>query len=413
MNDFRHLVLHIKLYGRRHQALYFLALMILFWSVFDGLTTYITPLIMTEAGLSKTLMGIIIGTSSMFGAIFDFWMCKLFKRGHFRQIFMLMFGLCALYIGALFLAKSVVLFLAAMALWGVYYDLKNFGSFDFVSRFVKEEEHASSFGVLQVFQAVGYLLAPILAGLLIGQTVGKWPFITSAIFLLIAGLFLFRLIIEEKRSNTIELRTNYNYKGIFQEIKLWLRLDKIILPVLVMSMTLCIIDAFFWTVGPLLAGSFQDIRMLAGLFMTAYTLPTLLVGWLVGGVTNRLGKKRTAFLSLLIGSGILSLIKFANHSVMVIGLVFLASICISLAWPAIKAAFADYISETRKYEKEIEGLEDFYTNLGYVIGPITAGIVADQVGNQATFSYLGLFGIVMALVLLKVTPREIRVPKRI
>ena len=411
MKDFRHLLLHFKKYGRQHEALYFLALMILFWSVFDGITTYITPLIMTEAGMSKTLIGIIIGSSSVFGAVFDFLMCKLFKHGHFRQIFILMFGLSFGYIGVLYLAKGVGLFLLAMALWGVYYDLKNFGSFDFVTRFVKAEEHSSSFGVLSVFQAVGYLLAPIMAGFLIGQKVGGWPFAAAAIFLAIAGLFLFRLLVEEKKSSQAELKTSYNYKGFFQEIKLWLKIDRVLLPVLLMMMTLNIFDGFFWTIGPLLAESFKDIRPLAGFFMAAYTLPPLLVGWLIGGATAKLGKKRTSYLGLLLGSLLLSLMKFIDYSVVMILDVFIASFCLAFSWPAIKAAFADYIKETRKFEKEIVGLEDFYTNLGFVIGPILSGFLADRVGNQATFSLLGLLGVLVTLVLIKITPRKINVLK--
>ncbi|MDZ7587322.1 MAG: MFS transporter [Patescibacteria group bacterium] len=411
MKDFRHLVVHIKKYGRQHEALYFLALMILFWSVFDGMTTYITPLIMAEAGMTKTLIGLIIGSSSVFGAGFDFLMCKLFKHGHFRQIFMLMFGLCFAYIGVLYLAKSVALFVLAMALWGVYYDLKNFGSFDFVSRFVKADEHTSSFGVLSVFQAVGYLLAPIMVGLLIGQTVGWWPFAAAAIFLAIAGLFLLRLLGEDKKLPETEIKTNYNYKGFFQEIKLWLKIDRVLLPVLLMMMTVNIIDAFFWTIGPILAESFKDIHPMAGLFMTAYTLPPLLVGWLVGGATVKLGKKRTSYFALLLGSLILSLMKFIDQSIIIILDVFMASFFIAFSWPAIKATFADYIKETERYEKEIEGLVDFYTNLGFVFGPIMAGIIADQVGIQNTFGVLGMFGVVMALMLFKITPRKINVLK--
>ncbi len=188
-----------------------MALMILFWSIFDGTTTYITPLIMMETGMSKTLIGIVIGSSSVFGAVFDFLMCKLFKHGYFRQIFMLMFGLGFAYIAVLYSAKSVALFILAMALWRVYYDLKNFGSFDFVSRVVKAEERTSSFGVLSVFQAVGYLLAPIMAGLVIGQVVGRLPFVLALIFLCIAVLFYLRLLIQQRRSTQVDLKTNYNY----------------------------------------------------------------------------------------------------------------------------------------------------------------------------------------------------------
>lgn len=145
--------------------------------------------------------------------------------------------------------------------------------------------------------------------------------------------------------------------------------------------------------------------------MTAYTLPSLLVGWWVGGVTAKLGKKRTGYLGLLIGSLFLGLINFTSQPVGIILLVFVASFCLSLSWPALKAAFADYIKETGKYEKEIEGLEDFYTNLGFIIGPILGGFLADRVGNQMTFSFLGLLGVLVALVLIKITPKKINVLK--
>src|SRR3989338_9146500 len=173
-------------YGRRHQALYLLSLVILFWAVFDGITTYVTPLVLTESGLSKTAIGLIIGSSSVFGAVVDFLMCKLFKNSHYRRVFMGMFAFSALYLLVLATAKTFWLFLLAMTLWGVYYDLKNFGSFDFIARFTRTAEHYSSFGVMTVFQAGGYLLAPLIAGFLIVDGVGVKPFIAAAIFLAVA-----------------------------------------------------------------------------------------------------------------------------------------------------------------------------------------------------------------------------------
>lgn len=36
MRDWQHVVNHIQKYGKRHKALYLLAVMMLFWGVFDG-----------------------------------------------------------------------------------------------------------------------------------------------------------------------------------------------------------------------------------------------------------------------------------------------------------------------------------------------------------------------------------------
>src|SRR3989344_5787588 len=128
MRDLRHLMLHVKTYGRRHQALYLLSLVILFWAVFDGITTYVTPLVLIEAGMSKTVMGLVYASSSVFGAAFDFLMCKVFKNSYYRRVFLVMFIFSALYLFSLATAKTLWLFMLAMLFWGVYYDLKNFRS---------------------------------------------------------------------------------------------------------------------------------------------------------------------------------------------------------------------------------------------------------------------------------------------
>ena len=58
---------------------------------------------------------------------------------------------------------------------------------------------------------------------------------------------------------------------------------------------------------------------------------------------------------------------------------------------------------------EIEALEDFSFNLGYVIGPISAGILSDMIGITGAFTALGMTGFVVAIILIKVTPKSIRI----
>jgi sugar phosphate permease len=77
--------------------------------------------------------------------------------------------------------------------------------------------------------------------------------------------------------------------------------------------------------------------------------------------------------------------------------------------PSLGGAYADYIVETPHYEKEIEALEDFFTNIGYVVGPIIAGILADKFGNINVFSIIGFGSMMIILFLLKVTPKSIRI----
>ncbi len=49
-------------------------------------------------------------------------------------------------------------------------------------------------------------------------------------------------------------------------------------------------------------------------------------------------------------------------------------------------------------------LKDFFFNIGYIIGPIAAGIIADTVGAMQAFSVLGGLGILFAGILLFIMP---------
>jgi MFS family permease len=195
------------------------------------------------------------------------------------------------------------------------------------------------------------------------------------------------------------------------EVKIWSKIGKILLPVLFLTFFLNFFDAFFWTIGPLVAESLAGVHRFAGLFMVAYTLPALLVGWFVGVFTRRFGKKHTAFMSLFVGSLLLSLLFFIKNPIIMMVEIFVSSLFMAMSWPAINGTYADYISETVQYEKEIEGLEDFYTNLGYIFGPIISGFVADRLGNINAFVLLGLAGILISITLLLFTPKKIVLKK--
>jgi MFS family permease len=144
--------------------------------------------------------------------------------------------------------------------------------------------------------------------------------------------------------------------------------------------------------------------------MTAYSLPSLMVGWIVGAITVKLGKKRTAYGSLIIGMALLACMTLVQSSFLItIILIFFASMFVSIALPTVNGVYADLITEKAQYEHEVESLSDFYTNLGFVIGPISAGIMADAFGNAGAFSIVGIVGLIIALFLYRIAPEKIHI----
>jgi MFS family permease len=395
-------------YGFRGTPIFVFSLVVLFWTVFDSIMSYITPLLIEEQGFSKTMIGFIIGTSSITGAFFDFIVCKVFKNTNFRRIFLIMFAICFIYPFLLWQAKSLWFFLFVMSVWGVYFDFYGFGVFDFIGRYTKKEDHTPSFGMVQMFRALGGMIAPLVVGLVVIDNIDWRAFSLGWIFLAIGLIFFITLMVLMRKSQpvNVERACPLRRKNLFIELHLWRKLGRLMMPVLFLTFFLYFIEAFFWTLAPLYAET-SNLGQFGGLFLTAYTFPALLVGWFVGSLTKSFGKKRTAFVSLLVGSSILSSFFFLPSPIVSIGVIFIASLFISMALPAINAAYADYISEAPRVEGEIEGLEDFAFNVGYVVGPLSAGILADNLGTEAAFSAVGLLGVALALVLLSVTPKSI------
>ncbi len=394
--------------GRR-PAIFVLSCMVLFWTMFDSIIQYITPLVISEHGFSTTMVGLILGSSSIAGAIFDFFVCRCFTNTNFRRIFLAMFAICFVYPLILWGSKTIGAYLFAMVLWGIYFDLYGFGVFDFVSRYTKDTEHASSFGIVQIFRALGSMLAPLIVGFVIVAGVDWRAFTLGWFFLTVGLLFFIALLLYVRNTPAIAgPALACRRKNFLIEFKLWKKISKKIHPALLLTFFLFFIEAFFWTLAPLY-GEHMGLKGFGGLFLASYTLPALLLGWFVGSLTKKFGKKRTAFFGLLIGSMILTPLALLSNPWSVIALTFFSSLFISIALPSINGAYADYISEAPQVGGEIESVEDFSFNIGYVLGPICAGLFADLFNISIAFSILGVMGVVVALILLKITPKQINI----
>ena len=400
MPTFYHLVKHFRNLGwRKQRLLYSVALMIFFFALGDSILTYIMPLLMVENGFSDTTLGLVIGSSSLVGAAFDVLASRYLRRPHYRRLYLAVLILVGVFGFLLFQAKLLWVFLLAMAVWGIYWDIFHFANYDFVSRITIKENDAAEFGVLEVFKALGSLVGPILVGLVMVKRVGVTPFLLAAAALA-AAFLVYSLLFQRSSKNRQEnLIDRSKTKSWWQQLKLWHTLGHQIFPFLFFVLMLYVIDASFWTIGPLLAES-GEFGVFGGFLLATYTLPILLTGWFVGGITTKFGKKRTAFVAMSLGALILSLLWWVQPVWLIMLLVLLAASCFSLTFTSIGGFYADYITQTRAHEKEIQGLIDFFYNLGWIIGPVLAGFLADKFGTLKSFGLLGLIILLVTLSLI-------------
>lgn len=416
MKQVNFLLERVRSYRDSNKFLYAAALMLFFWSIFDGILSYVTPLIITGDGYSTTAMGLIYGSSSISGAVFDLVLVRILKNTHFRRLYLVMFMISFIYPLILWNAKTLPLYLVVMAVWGIYYDLKNFGTYDFIGRNSPEEEHSSSFGVINFFRIMGYLTAPLIAGLVVSDLIDPKPIYLAIFFLSVSFmLFIFLAFSSKNEPRLIESQTERGLerRSFKEELILMKKIGLILLPVLFFTLFTNLTDAFFWTVGPLYSHDVHIFDNFEGLLMTMYLLPSLIAYWFVGRVTRKYGKKRTAFFSLFLGSLTLTLLWFEPSPLSVFGIVFVASFLSSWAWPAIDGAYADYLSETESFDKEIASLSDIFINLGWVFGPPLAGFLADITGIEKSFALLGFGGIIVSIWAHLRAPKKIEIEKKL
>ena len=159
-------------YGGKN-ILYLIAIMLFFWSIFAGIFSYLTPILITEAGYSSFELGLICSTASIAGAISDFFISKFFAKSHYTRLYLYMFLLSFGGFVVLYYSSTLALFILAMILWGIFYDLMSIASFDFVGNDTKKDENAYSFGIIELAGDLGGLTAPIIAGYIIVSTVNN------------------------------------------------------------------------------------------------------------------------------------------------------------------------------------------------------------------------------------------------
>ena len=403
----RRLQQHIHQYGM-NRKLFVAGMMVFFFVIFDGILMYLAPVVITGAGISYSLMGLIVGSSSIAGMLLDFFLCRFLKVTNYQRTFLFMFILAAAFPVFLFGGTTVAIYLAAMAVWGFYYDFFNIGTIDFVERTAGEKEQVSDFGVLSFFQGSGYLLAPFLGSLLLIAVhpgprmllILAVPIVISFIFYLIIVL---RPVAERSAYGGVVRKSPLSF---FTEMELWKKVWRILFPILLLTLLLNLVDAAIWTFGPIFSEYIGKAHGFSGgIFMTAYALPPLLVGWIVGLIARKFGDARTAQWAIGLGSLILMFIGLVSSPAFLIALIFVVSFFFSIAWPSISAVYTKHIEKNSLRRKEIETLQDLFTNFGDTGGPIVGGYMAQYLGFAHSFIALGVLGMITAIVLFLITPR--------
>jgi len=371
----------IKKYRDGHQPLYHISLVVFLWALADGIISFALPIFLKQSFQSLTIVGIIFASSSFFGLIADILLGSEQKGRTFKSYFILS---SLLAVSAYLLAlksRSVLSFVIVMALWGFYYDIFNFGLIDFLNKFSSKWEHAQSSGVVQMFFCLGYLIAPITAGYMVLEN--RSAMIAASFFMILSLLMFLGWFRKKIKGDSLARKLNF-----IEEIKIWKAVVDRSWWVLLSLFLLNLWDSLIWSLGPIFLMNSFGVK--GSFIMACFMFPRVFLQGFAGNWADKKGKKKFLVYGLISAGLFLTLFGFQSGIFLKTIFALFSAVGASFVYPAADGLFIDMIDGYSQEEEEITGIRGFGYNLAYIIGPLTAGFLAEGFGMGITFSIYGL-----------------------
>jgi MFS family permease len=366
----------------------FFIVTVLLFALGDGVFSYQVPIWLGSVFHDVALVGIVMSSSSLVGFLCDLSFPTLFAKREYRFFFALTFiiALSTQLLGLL--SSSWLVAILIMALWGAYYELFLFGLYHYLHTEIEPSQHASGWGITEALRSIALVTSPLIVSLFLVLRLD--PFILSSflfgVSLVISSLFFFT---NKKR---VTKTTGEPEKAFsFVTFRVWSTFLTKIWPVYLFYFCLIVFDATIWSVGIFFAEQLRQISPLGAFFIPAYIVPVLVAPLFAGKLARRFGKKRSAFVIAIPLSLTLFIGHWALHSPLWhVGVMVLAGCFAGLILTESEAIFEDYVTRLHRFSSEMIGLVRSASSLGYIIGPLVAGLLAEVLGIERTLAVIGL-----------------------
>ncbi|MGA2910964.1 MAG: MFS transporter [Candidatus Microgenomates bacterium] len=383
---------------------------IFFIRLADAIISFWAPNQIQSVLASPVVMGLIISFQSVVGFAADLVFPKMLRTTKTRRLIFLSIILSALtsfFLVASVFKPFVLIFLVTMALWGIYYELAVFGSYQFMGSVVPPQMRSGAWAIAGMFINLAYFLGPLIAAYLLIR--GYFNLELVILLCLIIAFIIFTLT---KSSHDAPTQIDLKEVNPWVELKHWLTLSKHIWPAIILSLLLGIIDSTFWTTGAVWSEKLASVNLLGGLFLPLYQFPSIFLGVFIASWGIYKGKKILSEKILILAGLFLIGLALSGTIAWQLTMVLLSSIALAVCYPLVDGVYTDIVARMGKERKEMIGLISSITNVAYVIWPPVAGYIALIVGERLTFSIVGGLVVVVAIILIFLTPKKLRLPQK-
>lgn len=398
------------------KKLYYFLIIYFFWSGADIIYAYLAPIIVEEFVSNEVILGALLSLGAVAGMVVDLladWKYHNKKYSFFYNVgiasgFIL---LILLYFKSVFLLPFIVIF------GGVFFEIMTFGDEEYAASQLEKKLLMKVYGFIMLLATVSSIFIPIALEPFLIKSSYTEPIFLYFIFV---GLAFFVMLLRRKNlDNGIGQKDKpgfthrkLTHMSLRSELKVWKIIFKRTKSIIILLILVQLIEAFFWTLGPLIAVQYYSDSTLSELFIPFYVLPGLIIGLVISKLTTRFNKIKLLYTTSILGGVGLSLFGLVENIEYVLILTLISSIFIATAHIIVEGLLLGLINLLHDDENYLIGLRGFATDLGYLFGPFLAGVFAAKVGLIDSFAWLGIFTAVTSILVLIFLSGDIRLPHK-
>lgn len=386
----------------------FILLASILWLIAYNGIEFVFPTYLEHLGKSYAEIGFLISLIALGGVVIDLPLgnaCSKISRKKL-MILGLVISIIAV-IGVFLFTKNIILSLIFLLL-GAGYQIWVIPRDSYFASLTSHENRSSMYGLNAETQYIGQSIGPLLCGFFLLFFGFYKTYIFYFIFVLLAMIVIHYGITKEKHKGllTDDLIVSFEPKNYFSGFKLLKKFGVFGVCLLLTSFFIMLWEAVLWALQPLFYG--PDILNLpphmGGFLLACFSLPGVFLAYPAGKIADKLGRKKILILSLiLMGIGLLFFSQTFN-----IYLIFVFAILISIGWVFALPSMDGLIVDTLKLGENspIVGVWGFFVDMGFVIGPLYAGIMSELFGIRNTFMSVGIIFLIIAPILLFIKPKK-------
>jgi len=345
--------------------------------------TYFIPVFAQRLGASFLDLGLIGAAYSITYAVIPMVAGHLADR--FNRVWMFSLSIMVIILGtwALTLSRTVLDIAFIRSVTGFAFAFFWPISEVLVIDLAPKEKRVREMGLFSVSWGSGYLIGPIVGGLVVQGFGFIWLFTISAILIAFSLLFVVIWIVPNHPGRTIEARTDFSST---------LPIMKRLLPWYVIALCYGMISGIIMTVFPGYANALSVDPFLIGVLFSAFSTARILAFSVSERLVN-FGEARVLHVAsgILVAAG-LSLAAFPAFQWFLLTMVGVG-VCFGVLFPVV----ISFISRHFPNEKVgvATGSYEAIFGLGSAVGPILAGILAQFTSIHWAFVLISLFAAIM------------------